>query len=191
MKKTKPYIVTSRKQLLAIASPGREEIIDVLGLLGPSSVPELAEFLGRSRHALYYHVRALRDCGVLIETLHSGEGKKTTARYDLAGHPLIVQFDLSSPQSRRAVLALARTRVRHGLRGFVRAASSDAAVTEGARRNLWATHWKGWLSGAELEEFNEHLKRLVELLQREPGPKQARRKAHEVTFVLAPVLARK
>jgi predicted transcriptional regulator len=87
----RPYVVTSLTQLLAIASPGREEIIDAVGFLGSCTVAELARFVGRSRHALYYHVRALRDCGLLLETHHSGEGKRTTARYDLPGRPLSVR----------------------------------------------------------------------------------------------------
>lgn len=187
----KPFVVTSRKQLLAIASPGREEIIDAVGLLGPCTVPDLARFIGRSRHSLYYHIRALRDCGLLLESHRSGERTKTTAVYDLPGRPLSVRFDLSTERSRRAVLALARARLRSGTRGFLRACHPDAAETHGPRRNLWATHWKGWLSDADLEEFNRHLARLIDLLRPAPGRKTAHRRPHEFTFALAPVIRRR
>ena len=188
---TRPYIVTSLKQLLAVASPGREDITDALAVLGPSSVPELAKFIGRSRNALYYHVRALRDCGLLIETKHSGEGTRTTARYDLPGRPLSVRYDLSTARSRRAVIALARTRLRSAMRGFLRAARPELAVTEGPRRNLWVARWKGWLSPKELEAVNEHLSELIKLLRPEPGDPRLNRKAHELTFAIAPIIMKR
>ena len=100
---SRPYAVTSLEQLLAMISPGREDILDAVGAIGPSSVSDLGAFIGRSRHALYYHVRALRDCGLLVETHHSDEGKKTTARYDLPGRPLHVRYDLSTEKSKQAV----------------------------------------------------------------------------------------
>lgn len=186
---SKPFVVTSRKQLLAIASPGREEIIDAVGLLGPSTVPQLAEFLGRSRNSLYYHVQALRDCGLLIETPQLGRGTKTTAEYDLPGRPLSVRYDLSTARTRNAVIALARSRLQSGARGFVAACNPDLAVTDGPRRNLRATHWKGWLSPAELVEFNSHLDQLVTMLRRGAQEKGRHRAPYELTFVLAPVVA--
>jgi biotin operon repressor len=184
----KPYVVRSRKQLLAIASPGREDIIDAVGLMGPCTVPDLARFLGRSRHALYYHVRALRDCGLLIETHRTGGGKKTTALYDLPGRPLSVQYDLSTERTRHAVVQLARTRLRSATRGFVRACSPDIAVTQGPRRNLWVARWKGWLSDRELQEANEHLSRLIELLRHDGRGTREGRAPYELTFALAPIV---
>jgi DNA-binding transcriptional ArsR family regulator len=185
---SKPYVVTSKRQLMVIASPGREEVIDAVGLIGPCTAPELARFLGRSRHALYYHLRALRDCGLLIESRHSGEGRKTTSRYDVPGRPLSVRYDLSTERSRQAVIALARSRLRSAARGFLRACRRDLATTEGPRRNLWVAHWKGWLSPSELAEFNRHLNHLINMLRRGAQEKGARRTAHEFTFALAPVV---
>jgi DNA-binding transcriptional ArsR family regulator len=186
---TKPFVVSSPKQLQVIASPGREEIIDVVGLIGPCRITDLAAMIGRSRNSLYYHVRALRDCGLLLETHRTGEGTKPTAYYDVPGRPLSVRFDLSTPGRRRAVLALARTRIRSAARGFERACRPEAATLEGPRRDLRVTHMKGWLAEEELEEANRLLERLIELVgATEPGAKQGR-KSYELTFVLAPVVA--
>ena len=185
---THPYRVTSLKQLMALASPGREDIVDAVGVIGPCTVPELAHFVGRSRNALYYHVRALRDCGLLIETHHSGEGKKRTARYDLPGRPLSVSYDLTTERARKAVIALARTRLRSAARGFVRACDPDVATTEGPLRNLWVARWKGWLSDSELKEANKHLSQLIDLLKHDAGASNERRRLHEFTFALAPII---
>jgi len=185
---SRPYVVTSLKQLLAIASPGREDIVDAVGVIGPCTVPDLARFVGRSRQALYYHVRALRDCGLLLETHHPGEGKKLTARYDLPGRPLSVRYDLSTERARKAVIALGRARLRGAARGFVRACHPGIATLDGPRRNLWVARWKGWLSNRELEEANRHLTRLIDLLQHQAGPAKVGRKAHELTFAIAPIV---
>jgi hypothetical protein len=180
---TTPFVVTSPKQLLVIASPGREEIMDAVGLLGPSTVAEIAQFLGRSRHGLYYHVRVLQECGLLLEEPSTGGA----ARYDVPGRPLSVRFDIGTARTRQAVVALARSRLRSALRGFVRGCRPELAVADGAHRNLWVTHWKGWLSDDELAEVNVLFGRLVELFQHEGANGRAGRRAHEITFALAPI----
>jgi DNA-binding transcriptional ArsR family regulator len=184
---TNPFVVSSPKQLQVIASPGREEIIDMVALIGPCRITELASVVGRSRNSLYYHVRALRDAGLLLETHRSGEGVRTTAYYDVPGRPLSVRFDLSTPSRRRAVLTLARTRIRSAARGFERACKPGVVTLKGPRQDLRVTHLKGWLSDNELEETNRLLERLVELVGSTERGATKKRKSYEITFVLAPV----
>jgi predicted transcriptional regulator len=184
----KPFVITSVRQLLVVASPGREDLVDAVAVLGPCTITELARFVGRSRNALYYNVKALRDCGLLLESRRSGQGKKATAYYDVPGRPMVVRFDLATERTRKAVIALAKIRLRSAARGFVRACRPDVATVEGPTRNLWVTRWKGWLSNRELEEANAHLARLIELLRHRAGPVSAKRKLHEFTFVLAPIV---
>lgn len=186
--KTRPYVVKSNKQLLALASPGREDITDAVAVLGPCGVTELARFLGRSRHGLYYHVRVLRDCGLLIETRVEEKGVKPTAHYDVPGRPILVRYDLSSPGTRRAVVAIGRARFRSGQRGFLRACSSEAAVVEGPRRNLWVAHWKGWLTKRDLEKANRLLTELVNVFTPSVGDSRKARSPYELTFGVAPVI---
>ena len=187
--KTRPYIVKSTRQLLALASPGREDIIDAVTVLGPCGVSDIARFVGRSRHALYYHVKVMRDRGLLVETQVEGKGVKPTAHYDLPGRPFLVRYDLSSPTSRRAVIAIGRARFRSGQRGFVRACSSDGAVVVGPRRNLWVAHWKGWLTPRDLEKANRLLHQLVDVFTPSIGNSRASRSPYELTFGVAPVIA--
>jgi DNA-binding transcriptional ArsR family regulator len=184
---TQPFVVSSSQQLQVIASPGREEIVDAVALLGPCTITDLAGFLGRSRNSLYYHVRALRDCRLLLETHRAGEGKRATAYYETPGRPLSVRFDLSTEPRRQAVMALVRARLRLALKGFLRACRPGAATIDGPRRNLWATHLKGWLSEAELEEANALFARLIDLVGRPDRTADESRKPYEFSFVLAPI----
>jgi DNA-binding transcriptional ArsR family regulator len=183
---TKPFVITSSEQLEVIASPGREAIADAVALIGPCSISELARALRRSRHSLYYHVNALRDAGVLVETHRSGEGTRTTAYYDVPGRPFSVSFDLGDEARRQAVLSLARARMRTAIRGFERACRPDAATVEGPRRDLWATHLKGWLSPEDLEEANRLLARLIALVGSEAAGEAPGKAAYEFSFVLCP-----
>lgn len=180
------YIIDSVEQLMALASPGRDDIVDAVGLIGPCSVPELAQFLGRAHHALYYHVKALRDCGILRERYVSKPGRKKTATYDLPGRPMSIRYKLDSEKQRRAVIALAQIRLRSAIRGVVRACRPEIAVTSGLRRNLWVARWKGWLSDAELEQANRYLYKMLDLF-RHGGTRKSGRRPYEFTFALAPV----
>ncbi|HEY1939634.1 MAG TPA: helix-turn-helix domain-containing protein [Candidatus Angelobacter sp.] len=180
------YIIDSVEQLLALASPGRDDIVDAVGLIGPCSVPELARLLERPHHALYYHVKALRDCGILRERQISKPGKKRTATYDLPGRPMSIRYTLDTEKQRRAVIALAQTRLRSAVRGFTRACRPEIAITSGLQRNLWVARWKGWLSDADLKQANRYLIKILNLFRHGGARKQGRR-PHEFTFALAPV----
>jgi biotin operon repressor len=186
--KTRQYVVKRQDQLLTLASPGREDIIDAVTMRGPCGVSEIASFLGRSRHSLYYHVRAMRDCGLLVETMVRGKGAKPTAHYDLPGRPFVLRYDLSSAKTRRAVVAIVKARFRAGQRGAIRAVSSDDAVVTGPRRNLWVAHWKGWLTEKDLEKANRLLAELVAVFTPPAGETTKKRAAYELTFAVSPVI---
>ena len=186
--KNRKYVVRRQDQLLTLASPGREDIIDAVTMRGPCGVSEIASFLGRSRHSLYYHVRAMRDCGLLVETMVSGKGAKPTAHYDLPGRPFVLRYDLSSAKTRRAVVAIMKARFRAGQRGAIRAASSDNAVVTGPRRNLWVSHWKGWLTEKDLEKANRLLAQLVDVFTPPAGEPTKKRAPYELTFAVSPVI---
>jgi DNA-binding transcriptional ArsR family regulator len=184
----RPYFVSAPKQIAAISSPGRDEMVDMIGIIGPCTVSELARAMGRSRHALYYHVRALVACGLLKEKRARKPSRRQAARYEVVGRPIVVRFDLSTAKSKRAVLDLAHARLRSAARGFDRACHPQMAEVEGPRRNLWATRWKGWLSAGELEEVNRCFAKLIDAMHGQPGDAGQRRKCYELTFVFAPTV---
>ena len=185
---TRPFLVSSPEQLGVIASPGREDIVDAVALMGPCRVSELARQLGRSRHALYYHLKALRDCGLLSETRRAVPGARETAFYDVPGRPVAVRFDLSTPTGRRAVMTLSRARLRTAFKGVARACATSGTVTDGPRRELWATHVKGWLSAGELEEANRLFLRLIDVISSASAQQSAGREAFQLTFALSPAV---
>jgi len=185
---TKPYFVESPAQLSALASPGREDLLDAVGLLGPCKVSDLARFLGRSPHALYYHLRQLLRHDLLLESRRLDERNTPAAYYDVPGRPIIVRYDLSTKRGRRAVTNLGTLRLRSAIRGFVRACRVGNATTRGSLRNLWVAHWKGWLSDQDLARTNRIFQELVALFRRAGSAPRKGRRPHEISFAIAPIL---
>lgn len=187
---TRPYIADSPAQLSALASPGREDIVNAIGLLGPCKVSDLARFLGRTPHALYYHLRQLRKHGLILESQRLDDRNTPAAYYDLPGKPIIVRYDLSTKRGRRAVANLGTLRFRSAMRGFLRACRAGNARTRGPLRNLWVAHWKGWLSDHEVARANKIFQELVDLFRRSSGAPRKGRRPHEITFAIAPIVRR-
>jgi hypothetical protein len=190
--RSRPFFVTEPRHLLAIASPGRDEIVDTVALIGPCTVPAMASVLGRSRHSLYYHVKALARVGLLVETGYAPVGGKAVMQYDLPGRPLFVMYDLRTPASRRAVARLGETRLRSAARDFRRACDPRVAVVSGSQRNLWVASWEGWLSPKDLKRVNRLLHMLIGSF-RPPSHTATRngRRPHKLTFALSPILGKR
>ena len=185
---TRPYIVDSPAQLAALASPGREDLLDAIGLLGPCKVSDVARFLRRSPHALYYHLRQLRRHGLVLESRRLDERNTPAAYYDVPGRPILVRYDLSTKRGRRAVTSLGTLRLRAAMRGFVRACRAGDATTHGSLRNLWVAHWKGWLSDQDLARTNRIFQELVGLFRRASSAPRKGRRPHEISFAIAPII---
>lgn len=177
------YTIKSPDQIDAITSPGREDIIDTVGQIGPCSISQLARALGRPRNGLYYGVRALRDCGLLIENHQSVAGAKTTAVYDVAARPMTVNFSVDTQQQRAAVNRLAEARLKQAIKGVRRASAANDLVTAGPARNFQTTRVKGWLSEADIVEVNQLLEQIVNKLSRRGT---AGDRAFDLTFALYP-----
>ena len=177
------------QQIRALESPVRQEVVDTLEALGTASVREIAAELGRPPDALYYHVRALLESGLLVPAGSRGDGRRREALYALpmAGDALRLAYDPDDPTNVEAVTAVVGAMLRVAGRDFAAGFRPQVAVCEGPRRNLWAARMKGWLDGEELEEVQSLLERLRHLMDRpRRSPDQ---RLHSLTFVIAPAVA--
>jgi DNA-binding transcriptional ArsR family regulator len=59
------YCITDPEQAKALARPIRLQIVDRLGALGPTTVRELADALGRKPTAIYHHLAILEEAGLI------------------------------------------------------------------------------------------------------------------------------
>ncbi|HYV40165.1 MAG TPA: helix-turn-helix domain-containing protein, partial [Thermoanaerobaculia bacterium] len=60
------YSITRPDQLAALASPVRQEIVDVLAGMPRAPIAAIAAALGRPANGLYYHVRELVRVGLVL-----------------------------------------------------------------------------------------------------------------------------
>ena len=75
-KRKKTHLVEDEAQRDALTSPVRQEILEHLVQIGPSSVRDLADRLERTPHALHYHVRRLLEVGLIAHTGSSKSGRR-------------------------------------------------------------------------------------------------------------------
>lgn len=175
------FWISRPSQIRALESPTRQEIVDALAVLGPSSIADLAGHLGRAADSLYFHVRRLVKVGIVRELEPRGQGRHQAAVYTLPGHSVRIRYDRKAGESIRRVIAGA---LRLSLREFGRAFKHTKARLTGERRNLWGARLKGWLNDDDVAEVNALLERLAQIMLR--GPSGEGRTLHSLAWVLSP-----
>ena len=184
----KPYRIRRRDQMVALASPVRQEMIDALQAGGPCSISELAGLLGRAPDALYYHVRKLEDVGLMVPHGQVKAGRRDAAVYDLPGRPMTIDPKAIDRKTRPIMLKSGAAMMRSAERDLKDALESGEPFGAGKRRHVWAGRTKGWLTASELAEVNIHLQAVVDLFSKSQRRRGSR--LHTFTYVLTPVETR-
>ncbi len=176
--------ISSRKQVETLASPIRQEIVDLVQATGPCSIARMGELLGRAADSLYFHIRKLERVGLLIHAGTQSRGRRAEALYDVPGE-LFLDYDLKSSPSQERLGRTVAAMLRLAHRDFENACDSKDSVPNGARRNLWGARMKAWLNQRELQEVRGHLEAISRLMSRSRQSRNSR--LHAVTFVLNPL----
>ena len=182
--------IRSPRQIRALASAVRQDIVDALESSGPCSVRELANLLGRRPDALYYHIRALRDADLLVQSTAEGSGESGTI-VDLSIRPLNLHYEPGDSVNRDAVCRVVGAMARSAERHFRRAFSPGASEVAGPARDLWAGRCQGWLTEEDTREVNRHLSRILTIMRARQAPVKRGVKKCEITFILAPLPRRR
>lgn len=177
------YTISRPDQLAAVGSPIRQEILDVLSGLSPSSVAAISAALGRPADALYYHLRVLVRVGLVLP---AGRGRSDTL-YRTVAPELRLAYDPASPPNAARVQKAVASMLRLATRDFRRSFVPGVAVS-GLRRELWAARSTGWLSAPDLLRVNALLREITRIFhESRRGP---RKRLAALTFVLVPLDAR-
>ncbi len=173
------------RQVRALRSPARQELVDALQAAGPCSIAALGELLGRAPDSLYYHVRALERVGLIVKRGVQRSGARDEALYDTPGR-LILDFEPQNASERRDLLALTRSVLRIAERDLRAAVEGGTArYARRADRNTWCARVKGWLTPDELTAVREHLEAAAQLLVQ--GQPRRGAELHALAFALAPL----
>jgi hypothetical protein len=182
---TKRYLVRDEGQLRALASPVRQAIIDAVVAAGPCAMKDIAAYVGRPANALYHHVHALRQVGLLTERPAKAGRGRPGVLFDVPGRPMVIRYEpevtRTGPPMRRIVNAMTRAAARDFAKGYRR-----GVAVSGETRSLWAARSEAWLTDAELRAVNRMLVRAIRLVQTGAPRAGAPARLHSLTFVLAP-----
>ena len=181
----KIYAISRPDQLAAIASPVRQEIVDVLAGMPGAPVSAIAAALGRPADALYYHLRELVRVGLVVPSGKGRGRRRPETLYRTVAPELVAAYDPASAVNVEGVSRAIASMLRLGTRDFHRAFSSGDVAVAGPRRELWAGRLTGWLDGGGIAQVNRLFKRISRILYRSrAGPG---RRLFAVTHVLVPL----
>lgn len=179
------YTIERPEQIALLASPIRHVILDALAAARkPCSVSQLAKLVGRPADSLYYHLRALRRAGLVLEVERPRGADRETTYYTAAGHRMRIRYDFGSPTFRKNIVRMVTAMLRAGERDFSRAAERTAARGFGRRRDTWAGRRELRLTGKQLEALNRLIGELFDVEQAGPDVRSRR---YALTLALAPV----
>jgi len=104
--------IRSAKQLRALRTPLRQEIVQALTRLGACTVRELAGELGHEPAALYYHVHALEEAGIAVKTGSRTDGRRPENVYSLVAGRILIDRTENSRAFLSALVDLQRATLR-------------------------------------------------------------------------------
>jgi DNA-binding transcriptional ArsR family regulator len=182
-----PYLIQSPAQVAALAAPVRQDIVDALSETGPMSVGALAALLGRAADSLYYHLKILRQAGLVVETGRRAEGGRPETLFDAVSPDLRIDSQAVRRRNRGDLEAIVSAMLRLSGRDYARALKDEAVVFTGPERSLVAQRKTHWMTAADLKRFNRLFAELERCGSAEPG--QGRLFA--VTVLLTPLTGRR
>lgn len=184
---SKPYRVTDPAQFEALTSPVRGEILDLVELLGPLSIAELARCMGRKPDSLYYHVRKLVAVGLLVE----GEKRKARRQEEvvdeLPGDSVSLHYEPSETHLVGAVVKSIAGMLRLAERNFRQAYEKGLVRVIGKRRNTTHARVLGWFSDEEVVELQEKVDALVGEFRATARRRRAGSRLYALTSILVPL----
>jgi DNA-binding transcriptional ArsR family regulator len=175
--------ISNPAQLRALASPARQELVDLLARTGPATAGELGRLIGRPADGLYYHLRALERAGLIASGIARPRGGRGERVFRAAHREPALRHDPGSEGNSRAVAAIVAAMLRLGIRDFRKACASADVRTHGPRRELWALRVTGRLSPGELANANRRMRDLRDTL----GRRRVKGDLYAVTILLTPL----
>jgi predicted ArsR family transcriptional regulator len=182
------YAIRRPEQLAALESAVRQEILDTIQAAGPLSAVEISSLMGRPADALYYHLKELQRVKLIVVHETRPTERRDEAVYDLAGHPMVLEYSPRREGPAHPLSRLVRSMLRTAERDFQAAVGTSAARPDGDRRNLWAGRRYAWLSPRDFRRVNKLLDELTAIMTtaREPASGEL----CTMTLVLAPRASR-
>jgi DNA-binding transcriptional ArsR family regulator len=184
---TRRRVVRTSRELWALTSPERQEIVQVLLGSPPMSVRELGEALGRLPVSLYYHLRKLERSGLVVRTGTRAATKGEEALYGIPARELVIQPDRRGPREVTALRKIGGGMFRRAKR-LHDAMIAEVPPQDRRRREHTLAQRTVRVDAEGLQRLNERILDLLDLLERTPACSDGN--YYTVTVHLARDLAR-
>src|SRR5437660_1105658 len=106
------FVLTEARQVRALASPMRAQIMDLLRARGEMSVAELAKCMSASGSAIQYHIGILLKAGVVVSHGKRRTTQRSEAVYRAVSTKIQIAAKPNSPEYAQALLALGLASIR-------------------------------------------------------------------------------
>ncbi len=135
--------VSHPRQVAALGSPVRQELLDVLARVDAVSLAELGALLGRPADGLYYHVRVLERAGLVESAGTRAAGGRREALFRAVASQFALRYASAPAAHVRRVNGVVAAMLRLGARDFRRALQRPGTQLDGPDRDLWALRTTG------------------------------------------------
>jgi predicted transcriptional regulator len=179
----KSYAIKNKKELAALVSGVRQEIVDVLSQMASPSVAELARALGRPADTIYYHLRTLQRAGLVVCAGVRNHGRRQEQLFRTVSPDLRLDYKIGQGGNAREITAIVRSMLRLGARDFAHAFQRSDAKVSGCGRELWALRTTGWLTQDEIVKVNQSIISLT----RSVSKPQRNGRLYGITVLLTPL----
>jgi len=184
------HVIESLKQINAICSPVRQEIMDAVIAKGECSITDIAVELGRPADGLYYHIRALMKEQLLIAVGENTNNPRQETLYSLSKKASLIEvkYTQTDAEKIKAINKMVKSMLKITQQDFENGLINKDAVFEGHYRNLWAGRVKSRLNKRQIKKTNKLLNDLMTVFKQESD--SSSEILYTMQWVLAPVEAK-
>ena len=179
------YRIEDPQQIAELVSPVRMEILDAMSSLAPCSIAELAEELGRPADSLYYHVRKLVKCGLLLDAGAREKGGRTETLFGVHAKRMRVAHDHRDEERMQLIADASSAMLRQADRNLRTELLSGNDTGDGLRRHTGAGRNRAWLTPREIEQVNRLVARIANIYMGAERRKSAT--LHSFSFAMSPI----
>lgn len=164
------HVIEDPRQLQALASPLRQQLVWAMERIGRCSVAEVGHHVGVAPESLYYHMHKLTDVGLVAEVAKRRAGRRLESVYELVGKRVTVDPGQRSPEYLAALAAVGRSILRAAERAYGRAIERLAAPGSPPGPRPMLLQWSAQLSEESAAELRQRLVEIDDFLSAHDDP---------------------
>jgi len=158
------YWIMEPRQLVEMASPRRQHIVDRLAATGPLSIKELAAQIGARPSALYHHVEKLLDVELIVHAGWRTVHRKREQLYAARAKKMRLLRALADGKQQALMEKIVGSLARQMERDFRAGGASPDRRADGPERNYGFFRLIGQPAPDDLARINACLQEVAEIL---------------------------